>query len=308
MRNNEPWFIATEAAKKLGYVNSRDAIYKHTKPTDRMLLTSRIATLEKLDIKVPNRGLTLITEIGLYKLCFRSNLPEADVFVDWVANVIRDIRKHGFYQLPALKSWKTLTPGERAVYENTAISMLSNDYDDAREILRYAFFGSDVAASNDTITIDVFAKVISDTYDIGQNRLYKALRDAGYLVSDRLSASRWNAPKQSELKAGRMAVAVIVTNKSTYKRTLVTMKGFKYYLEKLSMILSPVDQKRKRISIIDDPNVLDELVRKYYPDMFASSRDSEGFYQLKPTPIYHLRLNGLRDGHYFFGADDQPRN
>ena len=60
----------------------------------KKILTSQNATLEKLNI--PNRGLTIINESGLYSLVLSSKLPQAKVFKHWVtAEVLPSIRRHG---------------------------------------------------------------------------------------------------------------------------------------------------------------------------------------------------------------------
>ena len=46
------------------------------------------------------RGLTFITEAGVYKLVFRSKLPNAEKFSDWVCeDVMPRIRKDGYYSV-----------------------------------------------------------------------------------------------------------------------------------------------------------------------------------------------------------------
>lgn len=71
--------------------------------------------------------MTVVNEAGLYKLAFRSNKPEADRFVNWVASdVLPSIRRTGSYTVgqqeerkrlplpkfrPYFKEWKErLTP------------------------------------------------------------------------------------------------------------------------------------------------------------------------------------------------------
>ena len=92
----EPWFVGKDVAEALGYSNARDALAKHVDNEDKKILTSQNATLEKLSI--PNRGLTIINESGLYSLVLSSKLPQAKVFKHWVtAEVLPSIRRHGGY-------------------------------------------------------------------------------------------------------------------------------------------------------------------------------------------------------------------
>ena len=95
-KDGEPWFVGKDVAVALGYSNARDALAKHVDNEDKKILTSQNATLEKLNI--PNRGLTIINESGLYSLVLSSKLPQAKVFKHWVtAEVLPSIRRHGAY-------------------------------------------------------------------------------------------------------------------------------------------------------------------------------------------------------------------
>lgn len=92
--NSEPIFVGKDVTSILGYSNSRDALNNHVDPEDKIVLTSRIATLENM----PNRGLTGINESGLYSLIMGSRLPTAKKFKRWVTSeVLPQIRKHGMY-------------------------------------------------------------------------------------------------------------------------------------------------------------------------------------------------------------------
>jgi prophage antirepressor-like protein len=68
-----PWFVGRDVAEALSYVNSKKALGDHVDREDKqVLLRSRIGTL---DFDIPNRGLTVINESGLYSLILSSKLP-----------------------------------------------------------------------------------------------------------------------------------------------------------------------------------------------------------------------------------------
>ena len=92
--NNEPYFVGKDVAEVLGYANSKDAIQKHVDDEDKQIIQrSQFATLE-----IPNRGLTIINESGLYSLILSSKLSTAKKFKRWVTSeVLPNIRKHGNY-------------------------------------------------------------------------------------------------------------------------------------------------------------------------------------------------------------------
>lgn len=92
MRDGEPWFVAMDVAKALGYVNSRDAVQTHCKYAE--LLKSS----DSLLLTDSPRGITIIPEADVYALIFRSNMPRAEEFRDWVfKEVLPSIRKTGSY-------------------------------------------------------------------------------------------------------------------------------------------------------------------------------------------------------------------
>ena len=110
MIDNKPWFGGKDVAEALGYNNTKDAILTHVEEEDRRIIQrSEIATLENhiskdvlpvnfVSAEIPNRGLTVINESGLYALIFGSKLETAKRFKHWVTSeVLPSIRKNGIY-------------------------------------------------------------------------------------------------------------------------------------------------------------------------------------------------------------------
>ncbi|MGP5356495.1 BRO-N domain-containing protein, partial [Pseudomonas helleri] len=88
---DQVWFIASDVAGCLEYINPRDAISKHVDQEDRNTVAIR-------DGKPGNPNQAIINESGLYALIFGSDKPEAKRFKKWVtAEVLPAIRKHGHY-------------------------------------------------------------------------------------------------------------------------------------------------------------------------------------------------------------------
>ena len=94
IRDNEPWFVGKDVAEKLGYKDPRIALRHHVEDEDKnIMLKSQINSLD-----IPNRGLTIINESGVYSLILRSKLPQAREFKHWVTSeVLPTIRKEGMY-------------------------------------------------------------------------------------------------------------------------------------------------------------------------------------------------------------------
>lgn len=92
--NGEPYFVGRDIAEILGYSNTKDAIATHVDEEDRTV----IQRSENTTLEIPNRGLTVINESGLYSLILSSKMPNARKFKRWVtADVLPTIRKHGVF-------------------------------------------------------------------------------------------------------------------------------------------------------------------------------------------------------------------
>lgn len=86
--NNEPYFVAMDIAKALGYV-------------DAYSMTRRLDDDEVQNHQISgfgNRGINLINESGLYNAILGSDKSEAKQFKKWVTSeVLPSIRKNGMY-------------------------------------------------------------------------------------------------------------------------------------------------------------------------------------------------------------------
>ena len=87
------FFKAKEVAQILGYKNTEDAIKRHVSENNKIKKVQHRET----------RGCTFtfyINEPGFYELVFKSRLPAAKIFREWVFNkVLPSIRKHGYYNM-----------------------------------------------------------------------------------------------------------------------------------------------------------------------------------------------------------------
>lgn len=103
--DGEPWFVGKDVAAALGYSNTKDALSSHVDPEDKSTLTRQNSGFsersENATFNIPNRGLTIINESGIYSLIFSSKLPSAKRFKRWVTSeVLPAIRKTGMYIQP----------------------------------------------------------------------------------------------------------------------------------------------------------------------------------------------------------------
>ena len=89
-----PWLVGKDVAAALGYNDAADALKRHVDDEDKQILK----TGETPVLSVPNRGLTIINESGLYSLVLSSKLPTARKFKRWVTSeVLPSIRRTGQY-------------------------------------------------------------------------------------------------------------------------------------------------------------------------------------------------------------------
>nr|DAW33121.1 MAG TPA: repressor domain protein [Caudoviricetes sp.] len=177
--NGEPWFVAVDVCKALEIQNNRDAI-------------SRLDDDEKNTVVLTdgNRGnpnMTIVNEPGLYALVLGSRKPEAKAFKRWITHdVIPTIRKHGAYMTPEKVEEILLNPD--------TIIKLATDLKEERERTAalnakikadkpYTEFGAAIAANSDAILVRDFAKLLhNDGIKMGEKRLYKWLRENGFLM------------------------------------------------------------------------------------------------------------------------------
>ena len=122
--NNEIYFVGKDVAEALGYVNTKDAILTHVDEDDKKIIQrSEIATLE-----IPNRGMTVINESGLYSLILGSKLETAKKFKCWVTSeVLPSIRKTGSYQELSTELQAIIVVDKRITATENRIGKLENN-------------------------------------------------------------------------------------------------------------------------------------------------------------------------------------
>jgi anti-repressor protein len=192
------------------------------------------------NIDIPNRGLTVINESGLYNVILRSDKPEAKAFKRWVMHeVLPSIRKTGGYVGDEGLFVDTYLPfadeNVRALFGLTlsTIRQLNGQI----EILRpKAAFADAVSVSDSTILVGEIAKILNGNgIEIGPNRLFEKLRQDGYLIK-RKGTDR-NMPTQKAMRLGLFKVNESVVSSPDGRATLVrtpraTGKGQVYLVNK----------------------------------------------------------------------------
>lgn len=226
--NSEPWFVGKDVADVLGYSNSRKALNDHVDAEDKEVLTSRNVTLEN----IPNRGITVVNESGLYSLILSSKLPSAKKFKRWVTSeVLPALRKTGQYQVKELSGQELMA---KALIE--AQSVLAAKDKQIEEMKPKALFADAVATSHTSILVGELAKILKQNgIDMGQKRLFAWLREKGYLI--KRQGTDYNMPTQKAMDLGLFEIKEgSYVNGSgvniTTKTPKVTGKGQQYFINK----------------------------------------------------------------------------
>lgn len=234
-RGVEPWFVGKDVAAALGYSDTKSALTDHVDSEDKQIIQKgQIATLD-----IPNRGLTIINESGLYSLVLSSKLPGAKQFKRWITSeVIPSIRKHGAYITPDKLEQVLLNP-------DTLMQLAQNlkDEQEKRKALQEqveaqrpaVIFAEAVEASKSSILIGELAKILKQNgIKIGPIRLFDWMRQNGYLI--RRNGSDYNVPTQRAMEMGlfeikETSIVHADGHTSISKTPKVTGKGQVYFVD-----------------------------------------------------------------------------
>lgn len=226
--DGEPWFVAVDVCNALELSN----------PT---IVTSRLDDDERAKFNLGRQGeATIVNEPGLYSLVLGSRKPEAKAFKRWITHeVIPSIRKHGAYMTPDTLDRMISSP-EFGIKLLTALqeerernAKLENKVEaDKPKVM----FADAVSTSKSTILVGELAKLLRQNgVDVGQNRLFKWMRENGYLISR--NGTDFNMPTQRAMEQGLFTIKeTVITHSdgsvSISKTTKVTGKGQQFFVNK----------------------------------------------------------------------------
>ena len=229
VRDGEPWFVGKDVAIVLGYGNTKDALLSHIDEEDRAILQrSENATFE-----IPNRGLTIINESGLYSLIVSSKLPTAKEFKRWVTSeVLPTIRKHGAYMdMDVIE--KALTNPDFIIQMATTLKEEKQRRMDAEAKIAADEHKVDsynaVGSTSATLTIERFAKLVTEKLGIqtGRNRMFQWLRKNGFLQAN-------NMPYQRYINNGWFKTYEVIKAGHAFTVPSITGKGQQKLFEKFA--------------------------------------------------------------------------
>jgi anti-repressor protein len=223
---DQPWFVAKDVCEVLEISNPTDAI-------------KRLDDDERARFNLGRQGeVNIINEPGIYSLILGSRKPEAKQFKRWITHeVIPSIRKHGAYITPETME-RTLQDPD---YIIGVISALKKEQDQRKALEQRVnedrpkvVFAEALEVSKDSILVAQLAMILKQNgINIGQNRLFRQLREQGYLCK---SGDRYNLPTQKSMNLGILETQVrMVGGGEDIKRRetpKVTGKGQSYFINK----------------------------------------------------------------------------
>jgi anti-repressor protein len=225
----EPYFVGKDVAEVLGYSNSRKAIADHVDSEDKGV--TKCYTLGG------TQQTTIINESGLYSLILSSKLPDAKKFKHWVTSkVLPTIRKHGAYMTDAKAAAIVTDKGSLADLLQQAAEQLKRKDIQIEQMKPKALFADAVSTSDTPILVGELAKILHQNgVSMGQNRLFRWLRDNGYLISKK--GTSYNMPTQRAMELGLFKIKENAITHSDGHVTItktpkVTGKGQVYFVNK----------------------------------------------------------------------------
>jgi len=90
---DEWWAVAKDVAVTLEYSDT-EAMTRRIDEDDKSIIKPKdIQNLSDVGFEVPNRGLSILTEFGVYDSILGSEKPEAKEFKKWVKGIIKKLRQ-----------------------------------------------------------------------------------------------------------------------------------------------------------------------------------------------------------------------
>ena len=228
--DTNPQFCLADVCKALGltakFVNQR--------------LNKEVVSNHPLETAGGTQQALFVNEDGLYDVILDSRKTEARQFRKWITGeVLPTIRKHGAYM--------TNDALQRAIQNPDFLIQLATELKNEKqkrlvaeakiqETRPQVIFADAVTASSDSILVGELAKLIKQNgVDTGQRRLFRWLRDNGYLCKK--YGECFNEPTQHAMELGLFEIKKTIIQKpdgsSIISRTVkVTGKGQIYFVNK----------------------------------------------------------------------------
>ena len=237
--NGEAWFVGKDVVMILGYSNASKAVTNHVDDEDKQFVMMNIADSQNGNVPIGQTKTAIINESGLYSLILSSKLPSAKAFKRWVtAEILPSIRKHGAFMTENTIKQVLSSPdfiirlatelkNEQTKRANLEAQVKMNE--------EKVVFANALQVSKSTILVGELTKILkqNSVSDTGQNKLFRYLRENGYLIKEHRSDH--NMPTQKSMQLGLFEIQErpIKHNDggtSISKTVRATAKGQKYFI------------------------------------------------------------------------------
>lgn len=221
MPDGQVGFVGKDVAEVLGYANPSNALTVHVNKEDK---TSYLIQVSGTNYKA---NTCFINESGLYALIFASKLPQAKQFKHWVTSVVLpQIRKTGGYiPVDEEDDEKMILCKALMIYKRT---LEEKDHLLEAQRPKVAFADAVTASDGDILVRDLAKLLTQNGFEIGQNRMFRWLRENGYIFKNE------TRPIQKWVEKGLFStsIGIIITKDGTKEvcTTKVTGKGQEYFI------------------------------------------------------------------------------
>lgn len=155
--NGQPYFMASDVAKALGYSKPNNAVSQHCRST----LKQGTATTQGNMVEA-----VFIPEGDIYRLIIKSKLPSAERFEKWVMEeVLPSIRRTGTYSVPKTTAGQIQLLAQGHIELEQKIDNIGKDLNDFKANM--PLLGVDMDALKkavNTRVVDVLGGINSDAY------------------------------------------------------------------------------------------------------------------------------------------------
>lgn len=221
INEQEPLFVATDVCKTLEIRNTTQAL-------------QRLDDDERSMLNIGRQGMTnMVTFPGLLSLVLGSRKKEAREYKRWVTHeVLPAIHRTGGYMIAKADETPEETMARAVLIAQDTINRQKQQIADMQP---KALFADAVAASHTSILVGELAKLLKQNgVEIGQNRLFKWLRENGYLMK---AGSSYNMPTQRSMEQELFEVKeTSITHSDGHitvqKTPKVTGKGQQYFINR----------------------------------------------------------------------------
>ena len=236
-----PLFLAKDVAKMIDVNNISDLMSRID--DDEKQLINTIGLTDSIQGN-PNKW--FLSEDGLYEVLMQSRKPIAKQFKKQVKAILKEIRTKGGYIATSEEDTEETILARAVLLAQATIEKKNKQIEQMKEDIYVleeeietnapkVLFADAVSTSQRSCLISELAKILTQNgYEIGQNRLFKKLREQGYLCK---SGSSYNQPTQRAMEMGLFEIKQTSITKPdghviVNVTTKVTGKGQIYFINK----------------------------------------------------------------------------